>query len=299
MQGMNNLRSVDLNLLIVLDALLAECHLSRAAQRLNMSQPAVSHALARLRHLLADPLFIRHQGRMTPTLRALELAAPLSEAITQIRSVLAPSSFDPESRHIFRLCLSDYGTDLLLPPLMRRLRQTAPGIELVVNQKSRQGMVGGVVDGEIDLAFGVFADLPPQVEGHILFEDDYACLLDPTCQPQPYAGLTIERYWSAPHVLVAVHGHSSTELDLSLRKYRKSRRVVLVLPHWSVAPKVVQGTDLILTVARRCVKDVPSLAVVAPPVELPSIPFSAIHHSRRRADPALRWLMQQIRACIT
>lgn len=297
MHHMNNLRSVDLNLLVVLDALLAERHLSRAAQRLNMSQPAVSHALARLRNLLEDPLFVREHGRMTPTLRALELAPPLSEAITQIRSVLSPSGFDAESRHVFHLCLSDYGTDLLLPPLMRRLRQTAPRIELIVTQKSRQGMIGGVVEGETDLGFGVFPELPAQVERHALFEDEYACLLDPACQPQPFSALTAEGYWAAPHVLVAVHGQSATELDLYLRRYRRSRRIALILPHWSVAPKVVAGTDLILTVARRCLPDMPSLAIVPPPVELPSIPFSAIYHRRRRADPALRWLMTEIEAC--
>lgn len=115
MQHMNNLRAVDLNLLVVLDALLAERHLSRAAARLNMSQPAVSHALARLRHLLGDPLFRREGGRMVPTLRAQALAPPLAEALAQIRSVLGPDAFDPAAPHVFRLTMSDYGAGLVLP----------------------------------------------------------------------------------------------------------------------------------------------------------------------------------------
>lgn len=112
MHPMNNLRAIDLNLLVVLDALLAERHLSRAAERLNMSQPAVSHALARLRHLLGDPLFHRRRREMVPTLRALELTAPLAEALAQIRTVLAPDGFDPIQRHVFRLAMSDYGAAL-------------------------------------------------------------------------------------------------------------------------------------------------------------------------------------------
>ncbi|MFN3525219.1 MAG: LysR substrate-binding domain-containing protein [Paracoccus sp. (in: a-proteobacteria)] len=295
---MNNLRSVDLNLLVVLDALLAERHISRTAQRLNMSQPAVSHALARLRLLLDDPLFTRERGGMVPTLRALELAVPLAEAIAQIRTVLVPTGFDPESRHVFRLCMSDYGSSLLLPRLMRHLRRTAPGIELVVTQKSRQGMIAAVVEGEIDMALGVFADLPPQVEAQVLFTDEYACLLDPSGQPQPYTGLTADRYWAAPHVLVAVHGQTPTELDLSFRRYRKARHIALILPHWSVAPQAIEGTDLILTVARRCLTNVSTLEISAPPIRTPTIPFSTISHTRRRADPALRWLAHEIRGCL-
>lgn len=296
MQRMNNLRAIDLNLLVVLDALLAERHLSRAAERLNMSQPAVSHALARLRILLDDPLFHRRRREMEPTLRALALSAPLAEALAQIRTVLAPEGFDPTERHVFRLAMSDYGTALLLPDLMQRLRAEAPGIDLVVTQKSREGMIGAVVDGEIDMAFGVFPDLPSRCVAETLFEDEYACLLDPLAQPQPYHGLTEARYWAAPHVLTAVHGEAATELDLHLRSHHKHRRIALVLPHWNVAPHVVRGTDLILTVARRCLDSVgPDLKIAAPPIATPLIPFAAISAKRRRTDPALRWLIERVR----
>lgn len=296
---MNNLRSIDLNLLVVLDALLAERHLSRAAERLNMSQPAVSHALARLRVLLEDPLFNRRNRAMEPTLRALELSAPLAEALAQIRTVLTPKGFEPTSRHIFRLAMSDYGAALILPALTRSLRVEAPGVDLVVTQKSRESMIAAVADGEIDLAFGVYPDLPSRCDAEILFEDEYVCLLDPSGQPQPYDGLTEARYWAAPHVLAAVHGEAATELDLHLRSHHRSRRIALVLPHWNVAPRVVRGTDLILTVARRCLDNIGSgLEVVAPPVAIPTIPFTAIYAKRRRTDPALRWLIGRVRRAI-
>ncbi|AMY71120.1 LysR substrate-binding domain-containing protein [Frigidibacter mobilis] len=159
-------------------------------------------------------------------------------------------------------------------------------------------MIAAVVEVEIDMALGVFADLPPQIEAQVLFRDAYACLLDPSGQPQPYTGLTADRYWAAPHVLVAVHGKTPTELDLSLRRYRMARHIALILPHWGVAPQVIQGSDLILTVARRCLTNVSFLEITAPPLELPTIPFSAISHTRRRADPALRWLAEEVRGCL-
>ncbi|WP_010138488.1 LysR family transcriptional regulator [Oceanicola sp. S124] len=293
---MNNLRAIDLNLLVVLDALLAERHLSRAAERLNMSQPAVSHALSRLRVLLDDPLFHRRRRGMEPTLRALELAAPLAEALAQIRSVLAPGGFDPMQRHVFRLAMSDYGASLLLPGLVQALRAEAPGIDLVVTQQSREGMIGAVADGQIDMAFGVFPELPSRCESDLLFVDDYVCLLDPSRQPQPYDGLTEALYGAAPHVLAAVHGEAATELDRHLQAQRRARRIALVVPHWSVASQVIGGTDLVLTIARRSLGAIGTgLEVAAPPVPVPDIPFAAIYAKRRRADPALRWLLDRVR----
>lgn len=192
--------------------------------------------------------------------------------------------------------MSDYGSAIVLQPLMQRLRRSAPAVELVITQHSGEGMIAAVIEGEADVALGVFDSPPPQIENRLLFEDEYACLLDPAFQPQPYAALTRERYWAAPHVLVAVHGQTPTELDICIRGHRKARHIALILPHWSMAPKIIEGTDLILTVARRCLTEDAALEITRPPISLPTIPFSAIHHARRRSDPALRWLIEEIRA---
>ena len=164
MHEMNSLRAVDLNLLVILEALLSERHLSRAAERLHMSQPAVSHALARLRHLLGDPLLLRGKGGFQPTARALELARPLAEALQSVRSVLGGAVFEAATaQRVFRLAMSDYGAALILPALLRRLRVEAPGIDLAVSYASRPAVIAGVQDGEIDLALGVFPQLPEHV----------------------------------------------------------------------------------------------------------------------------------------
>lgn len=299
MHVMNNLRSVDLNLLVVLDALLAERHLSRAASRLNMSQPAVSHALARLRQLLDDPLFRREGGGMVPTVRALTLALPLAEAIAQIRTVLGPDLFEPTAPHVFRLAMSDYGAELVLPTLMRRLRAIAPGTQLIVYQRSREGMIAAVAEGEVDLALGVFPDPPLSVEADLLFTDRYVCLLDPAHQPAWSGTLTSAQFQSASHIHVAVQGEFATELDLHLNDRCGPRRLALILPHWGVAPNVIAGTDMILTVAGRAVPASPDpLVITDPPFLLPPIPFSVIYAKRRKADPAIRWLINQVRNTI-
>lgn len=298
MHLMNNLRNIDLNLLVVLDALLVERHVSRTALRLNMSQPAVSHALARLRALLDDPLLVRRGGGLAPTLRALELSKPLAEALAQIRTVLGPDGFEPgRTRHAFRLAMSDYGAEILLPTLMRDMARSAPGVDLSVTQLSREGMVAGVIDGDIDLGLGVFPQLPDLVHSEPLFTDDYACLVDRTTLPSDSRMMDLKTYLARPHALVAVHGEASTEIDEAFHAAGHARRVALVIPHWSVAPKLIAGTDLVLTVARNSLRSVSRdrrLAVLPPPIPLPSIGFSQISHRRRQSDPALRWLREMI-----
>ena len=136
MHQTNSLRAIDLNLLVILEALLSERHLSRAALRLHMSQPAVSHALARLRHLLGDPLLLRGKGGFQPTARALALARPLAEALQNVRSVLGGAVFDAAStQRVFRLAMSDYGAAQVLPALLRRLRMDARSEERRVGKE--------------------------------------------------------------------------------------------------------------------------------------------------------------------
>ena len=178
MQLMNDLRRIDLNLLVILDALLSEQHVTRAAERLHLSQPAVSHALARLRDLLGDPLLVRQGGALVPTARALELAAPLAEALAQVQALLAPNRFDPASaKRRFRVAMSDYSAAIFLPGLVRTLRREAPGIDLQIVQASREGMVDGVLNGDLDLAAGVFPDMPAELRTTPLFEEHYTLSL--------------------------------------------------------------------------------------------------------------------------
>jgi len=296
MHQMNDLRRIDLNLLVILDALLGEQHVTRAAERLHLSQPAVSHALARLRDLLGDPLLVRAGSGLAPTARALELVAPLAEALAQVQSLLAPNTFDPASaRRTFRLAMSDYGAAIILPSLIRTLRREAPGIDLQISHASREGMVEGLLNGDIDLAAGVLPELPGELHSTPLFEERYACLLDR--QSLPASGvLDLPTYLSRPHVLLEMRGSGTPEIERTLTALRERRRVAVSLPHWSVAPQFISGTDLILTVASRALKDVDddSLIVVPPPFEIAPFTFVSAWHKRRGGDQALNWLNRRI-----
>lgn len=289
---MNNLTGIDLNLLVVLDALLTERHVSRAAVRLNKSQPAVSHALARLRELFDDPLLVRHGGRLEPTIRALELAPRLVEAMGRVRSLLAPAGFDPATElHVFRLAMSDYGAAVLLPKLMATLRAEAPYIDLIVSQASREVMASQVVDGEIDLALGVFPTHGGGIRSSLLFRESFACLADAS-QLGGSLAIDLGDYLARPHVLVSLRGDAGNEIDLALAATGKTRRICLAVPHWSVAPGLVRGTDLVLTVARRILPqgDGHGLVVFEPPFAIPLFDFEQIWHRRRDGDLGHRWL---------
>lgn len=297
MHSMNNLAGIDLNLLVVLDALLAERHVSRAAIRLNKSQPTVSHALGRLRHLLDDPLLVRHGGALQPTMRALEIAPRLAEALERMHDLLAPSGFHPATaRRSFRLAMSDYGATVVLPRLLPLLRRRAPGIDLQVSQAGREAMAAQVMDGEVDIAIGVFHALDKAFRRQRLFEEDYACLADASLLGKA-AGMDIGAYLQRPHALVALRADVESEIDVALAAAGHKRRIALVLPHWGVAPGLIAGTDLVLTIARRLHPAVPAasgLAAFEPPFAIPSFAFQQIWHRRRDGDAAHQWLRETI-----
>ncbi|WPN45975.1 MULTISPECIES: LysR family transcriptional regulator [unclassified Pseudomonas] len=296
MHEMNDLRCIDLNLLVILDALLSEQHVTRAAERLHLSQPAVSHALARLRDLLGDPLLVRAGATLVPTARALELVAPLSQALAQVQSLLAPNAFDPATaKRTFRLAMSDYGAAIVLPGLIRTLRREAPGIDLQISHASREGMLEGVVNGEIDIAAAVFPELPNELRSTPLFEEHYACLVDHNSLSDSGI-LDLPTYLRRPHVLLEMRGSGTPEIERALTSLRERRRVAVSLPHWRVAPELISGTDLILTVASRALRDIDesTLVVVPPPFQIPSFTFVLVWHTRRGGDQALNWLKQQI-----
>ncbi|WP_197685182.1 LysR family transcriptional regulator [Herminiimonas arsenitoxidans] len=292
---MNTLRRIDLNLLVILDALLAERHVTRAAERLHLSQPAVSHALARLRELLDDPLLERVGSVLVPTPRALDLVEPLAEALAKVEALLTPDVFEPAvARRSFRLAMSDYGAALLLPNLVRDLRREAPGIDLVITQGSRDAVLDQLLNGEIDLAAGVFPNMPQELRSASLFEESFACLLDKSTLSSG-GKLTLANYLARPHVGVG-RGGGAVEVGQALTAIREHRRVAVALPHWSVAPQLIAGTDLILTVASRVLRQIrhPELAVVPVPFKVPAFSFVLVWHQRRDDEQALTWLRERI-----
>lgn len=296
---MNNLRNIDLNLLVVLDALLAERHISRAALRLQLSQPAVSHSLARLRQLLDDPLLVRGQGGLVLTPRAHELVAPLETALAQVRILLGPSGFQPATaRRSFQLAMSDYGAMVMLPGLLRAVRKIAPGIELVVSQASHEAMTAQVADGQVDIAVGAFAHRPEGLRAAVLFDDAYACAVD-AATVRDQGRLDRVAYLARSHVLVSGNAERADPIDAAVARAGGRRKFACVLPHWSIAPTLIAGTNLVLTTARRtlaALENDPRFAIFEPPIDVPGLQVSALWHERNEADPGHTWLRARIAA---
>ena len=297
------LRNIDLNLLVVLDALLTEKHVTRTGLRLHLSQPAISHSLNKLRVLLDDPLLIRQGNEVVLSALAQNLQAPLKDILGQIETLLGQSiDFVPaDAQRTFRVAMSDYGAAIVLPKLIVQLRMQAPGTSLVVIQDSRLGMLEQIEQGKIDLAVGVFAALSADVSSDVLFEETFTCLLNRRSLPENGV-LDLESYLARPHLLVSMDGNTQGEVDNVLRSQGLQRRVAVNVPHWGTAPGMIAGTDLILTVATRTLDNVPlgdTLVALAPPLTVAPFNYVQVWHNRFNQDPGHRWLRELVKQVST
>ena len=292
------LSAIDLNLLVAFDALISERHVSRAAQKLGRSQSALSHALARLRDLFQDELFVRSQQSMQATQRALELAMPIRAALDRIDlAIHSNPAFDPaEVKRTFTLGMSDYTAFLFLPRLICHIRRVAPGIKLLVRHANRDEGSRWVLSGEIDLALGNFAKTSTRLHRHVLYEEQLVCVSwqGHTALASP---LTLDDYLTLPHLLVSINGEPSGIVDQVLAQQGLEREVVAVVPHYLVVPAVVQHTDLIATVSTRIphiFAEFNELRFAKPPLILPPIPITQIYDRRFESDAGHVWLRELI-----
>jgi DNA-binding transcriptional LysR family regulator len=294
-----NLSSIDLNLLVAFDSLMAERNVTRAAERNGLTQPAVSKALNRLRYLFDDPLFVRRDRSMEPTARALELAGPICGALAAIsRTLTLPSAFDPAT---VRATIDLYHMNLL-PALVRHLRRYAPGVDMQVRANDCSSLRERLADGEIDLAFAPLGSKTGDLTAEPLWSDQLVTLVGPNNRLPDSMGL--EAYAAAEHVVDAGHvqvspdgvGTSVVDAILSARGLR--RRIVLALPSSAGIPFVVAETDLIATLPSRIVKGlcpVPNIRILNPPLPGVEVSPQMFWHRRTDADPLQMWLRAAIR----
>lgn len=288
-----NLSGIDMNLLVSLHWLLEERSVTRAAAKMGVSQPAMSHMLARLRAQLSDPLFVRAGRGISPTPRAESLARPLAALLRSAEQLLRPPIFDPATTKAeLRLATSDYCVALLLPRVVDRLRREAPGLRLSVlpwTASSRADLDRGTLDvGVHPLATG-----PSGLIRRRLFDERFACLV---CARSSAAreGLDLEGYVARPHVLAGVTGIGKGHVNEQLERMGLQRTVVLRISQILAAPLSIAGTDLVLTIPRRLATRLASfagLAVLEPPPELslPTFGFDQVWHERNHEDPAHQW----------
>lgn len=292
-----NLRQLDLNLLLVFDALMQEQNLSRAAERLHMSQPAVSNALARLRTQLGEPLFRRTAKGMLPTPQALQLYTPVRQALHLLQLGLGPqAAFDGAAEHRFRLCMNDYAQAQLLPPLLTLLRASAPGVVLSVQSDEAGSIPTRLATGDLDLAIDYLPFDDPDL-CYQPFQEEELVVIARAGHPAFAGGLSVESYQGSQHVSVLPRGGRGSPLEIVLGSAKVRRQVQLYVPHYLPIPALVAGSDLLGTVPRRLAEQfakVYALAIAPLPLALPPIQVSLIWHRQQDAAPGLAWLRERI-----
>jgi DNA-binding transcriptional LysR family regulator len=287
-----NLASLDLNLLVALDALLLEANVGRAAMRIGLSQPAASHALRRLRDVLGDPLLVRTGARMELTPRAQALRAPLAQALDQVRGLFMPDDFDvARSERRFRLMMPDLAVELLMPPLMKKLDATAPGVRIDVVPWRGPTIFTAEFARTIDMVISI-GDAFRGFHRQLLYTDSDALAVR---RGHP-AGARLKNkdtFLKARHVAVVIRGQSEDLIDTWLQTKKLERRIALVVPSYIEALHVAARTDLVAFVPRRLIAALSnqlSLATVAPPVD-PGIDEQFMFYpTRAQMDPGSVWL---------
>jgi DNA-binding transcriptional LysR family regulator len=296
-----DLHGIDLNLLVAFDALMCERNVTRAGVRIGRTQPAMSAALARLRLLLKDELFVRSAAGLQPTPRALELAAPLGEALASIQRTLDfTQAFDPSRSKVrFTLGLSDHPAFVLLPPLLKRLAQQAPGVTLRIKAfTAREDALALLDAGEADAAVGVPGGSTPRIPTLPLFEERFVCVARKG-HPLTKKKMSLQAFLAHQHLLVSPEGDGVGHVDVKLAQLGHKRDIAIALPQMYAAPAIVASSDLLATMMEGAVHASglhDALAVRALPdeIDLAPVPFVLHWHRRNDAHPAQRWLREQV-----
>ena len=294
-----NIGRLDLNLFVVFEAIYREGSITRAAALLNLSQPAVSHALSRLRERLEDPLFVRRGRDMVPTPRARELILPVREALQGLQGCLThQDGFEPtQARRTFVLGLRDGLEARVLPPLMQALANEAPGVDLQSLTVGRRELASSLAAGRLDLAMDVQLPVDADIRQAHLMDVPLMVMLR---AGHPLAGdtLSLADYLAARHVLVSSRRRGPGLEDFGLAQAGHHRRIALRCQHYQAAMATVAATDLLLTLPDMLARDLspPGVVVMPLPVRLPPLSLYLYWHMDQDADLALHWLRQRVLA---
>jgi len=293
------LADVDLNLLLVLDALLRERSVTHAGAALGLSQPATSHALARLRELFGDDLLVRRNNDMEPTALAESLIAPLADVLGRIEALLwHDRGFDPVTadRELV-IAMTDFVEATLMPAALPRLHAGA-GLRVRLRRLGSELPEAALADGDIDLAVGTILSPPATMRVTTLYHETFAVIVR-RGHPCLAAPLTPAAFAGLAHILIAAPGDGPGLVDLALEEHGLRRNVVLRTPHFLTVAPFVAASDLICTVPSRIARaasDGQAIVVLDPPVPVMGFDVQMFWHPRRERDPAVQWLREQLRA---
>jgi DNA-binding transcriptional LysR family regulator len=299
-----NLSNIDLNLLVVLEAVLQEQSATRAAARLHVTQSAISSALRRLRGVFDDPLMLRTRHGFVPTPRAQALAPELERVLSGARALLAPAVADPA--RVFTIAATDAISIVLMPRLLPALQRSMPRARLRLVTLERVVAGHGLAHGEVDLLIGIPPTLPAGCSGEVIYEDSIACLVRADHPRLVKRGkqakrLSVELLSELPHVEVALFGEPDDRVDKALARVGRTREISITVPHFSSVPFAVAHSDCIAILGRRVArvfaKSLP-LRVLPPPIPLAGLTVQQVWHKRSERDPALLRLRELLRASV-
>ena len=288
------LHELDLNLLVVFNQLLVERRVSKVADNLGVSQPAVSNSLAKLRKLLGDELFLRTPKGMEPTPYADQLAESVSYALSMIHSgVNQRTSFEPSSAKCsFTIGMTDIGEIYFLPALIERLRRDAPGVTLSTVRNTTVNVRDELEAGKVDIAMGLLPQLKAGFFQRRLFMQSYVCLMRRGHRLDKRK-ISLVEFCAAEHLVVVSAGTGHGKVDELLQRSGIERTVRLTVPHYVSVGHILQGSDLIATVPERLADrllDPFGLVKLAHPAKLPQIAINVFWHAKYHRSPANRWL---------
>jgi DNA-binding transcriptional LysR family regulator len=299
MLNRTDLARIDLNLLVLFEAVLEERHVARAAARLHVSPSAVSHGLGRLRELMQDPLFLRQPKGVVPTERARKLAAPVADILERARQVISRAErFDPRnSVRRFVIGAPDAVTAVLVPPLLNTLRRDAPGIDLAVrNLVGQFDLALAELDQRtLDVALLPLSDIPARFGSRVLYDEDFV-LVRRAGHPSGRK-FTLEKYAAEAHVMVSLSGDPHGPVDKLLAERGLSRRVMLTVPNFLHALTMVSESDLVAALPRKFVSrhaERYKVEITEPPIRLMASPIRAIAPQAALADAGLVWLLEML-----
>jgi DNA-binding transcriptional LysR family regulator len=292
-----NIEALDLNLLMVFHHIMAERSVTRAARRLGVSQPAVSHGLRKLRLLLEDELFVRSGSSLSPTLRAMTLADPIAAIVDIVEREVRPmTAFDPRaSRREFALAMGDLAEVVFLPSLMRLLASDAPGCAIRTRRLPNDAIVGAMEAGDVELAIGNVPEMPGHAYRQTIFTHDYVALVAGNHPRLSGTAISWEEFAREEHIVVT----SGSEIHLRelLTRLGVARKVALTVGGFLSAPSLLAGTEYVVVAPTRLAED-PGLAGdtralrLPPPIE--PFPLQSYWHPRSHSDPGHRWLREAL-----
>ncbi len=298
--------TLDLNLLRVFDAVMTEQNLTRAANRLAMTQPAVSNAVKRLRDALGGELLIRTAHGVKPTARAESLWPAVRRALADLEEAVAPRSFElAKANATFRMAMADATAALLLPPLVRLIESEAPGIDIRMVPLTTREPRPMLLRGDIDIAIGFFPGVVAQLQGSTetpvrherLYAGHYVCVMRKK-HPLADKELTLDRYCDANHLLVSFSGRARGLVDDSLVAMNRERRILLTVNQFFTAGQVVAASDLLMVIPYHLIDATgmsDQLIRKSLPFSLPEVHIDMLWHERDARSPGHRWLREQLR----